>query len=268
MDAAPRDVAAHHVAEDTKPRAVVITGAAGMIGSATAREFVRRGWHVVGLDKAAVADDLGGRVAPYQVDVTDEQAVAQVIDDASQHYRIAHLVGIAGGALPGDDDEASGKVLPSPEVFRASVEVNLTGQYVVLHALAPILRTDDGAGDRSVTFCSSINAMAAWARPSYSAAKAGLLALTAFFADTLGPDGVRVNCVAPGSVGRPDGPVGRSTDPELVAELTASVPLGRAATPEDVARCFTALALDLTHVNGQTLVVDGGQEVRRRRRLP
>ncbi|UGQ11460.1 SDR family oxidoreductase [Yinghuangia sp. ASG 101] len=249
--------------EDLRPQAVLITGAAGMIGSATAHEFEQRGWTVVGLDKSPEAK-WPGSVVPYIVDVTDERAVTQALDDASKQYRLMHLVGIAGGALPGDDDDASGKELPTPDVFRSSVELNLTAQYLVLYALAPLLRA--GSGNRSVTFCSSINALSAWARPSYSAAKAGLLGLTGILADTFGADGVRVNCVAPGSVGRPKGPVGRSSDPDLVAELTASIPLGQAASPEDVARCFAALALDLTHINGQTIVVDGGQEVRRRRR--
>lgn len=249
--------------EGPRPAAVLITGVAGMIGSATAREFIRRGWSVVGLDNKPPTEWPEG-VVPYHVDITDEHAVTRAVDDAAERYRLAHVVGIAGGALPGDDDDASGRELPTPDVFRTSVELNLTAHYVVLYALAPVLRA--AHGNRSVTFCSSINALAAWARPSYSAAKAGLIGITRILADTFGTCGVRVNCVAPGSVGRAGGPVGRSSDPKLVAELTASIPLGRAATPEDVARCFTALALDLTHINGQTMVVDGGQEVRRRHR--
>lgn len=245
---------------------VLVSGSSGNIGQATVRLFLERGFEVVGLDVAKPESVPLGPFHHHTVDLTDQPATVRAIGEIIGGEPVAHLCGIAGGAIAGDGGE-SGWELPEPAVFAASVARNLLSQYHLVHAVLPALRrVRDSRSDRSITFCSSINALGAWGRPAYSTAKAGLLGLTRSLAEALGPDGIRVNCVAPGSVrDELNGLVGREDAEEIGAELAASVPLGRAAQPVDIARSFVTLALDLTHVHGQSLVVDGGQEIRRRR---
>jgi NAD(P)-dependent dehydrogenase (short-subunit alcohol dehydrogenase family) len=91
----------------------------------------------------------------------------------------------------------------------------------------------------------------------YGAAKAGLMSLVRTLAVELGHDGVRVNAVAPGAVLTPR--VAALMSDERQAESAASIPLGRLATPDDIARAVAFLSSDLAaYVTGQTLAVDGG----------
>jgi NAD(P)-dependent dehydrogenase (short-subunit alcohol dehydrogenase family) len=91
----------------------------------------------------------------------------------------------------------------------------------------------------------------------YGAAKAGLMSLVRTLAVELGRDGVRVNAVAPGAVLTPR--VEAMMSEERRAESAASIPLGRLATPDDIARAVAFLSSDLAaYVTGQTLAVDGG----------
>ncbi len=254
-----------HAGGDTaSPGLVLVSGSSGNIGAATVRLFLDRGFAVVGLDNRKPETMPLGPFHHVTVDLADERATARAVAEITATAPVQHVCGIAGGALPGDGG-ATGWQLPTPKVFRASIERNLLSQYHLIHAALPALEA--ARGDRSVTLCSSVNAFGAWARPAYSTAKAGLLGLTRVLAEALGPLGVRVNCVAPGSVrDEANGAVGRENNGSVIRELEQTIPLGRVAHAVDVARCFVALALDLTHVHGQTLVVDGGQEIRRRAR--
>ena len=95
---------------------------------------------------------------------------------------------------------------------------------------------------------------------AYGAAKAGLMALVRTLAVELAAAGVRVNAVAPGAVLTPR--VAALMDEARRAESAASIPLGRLATPDDIAHAVTFLASDLaSYITGQTLVVDGGATV-------
>ncbi|MCP3822085.1 SDR family oxidoreductase [Streptomyces sp. A3M-1-3] len=249
------------------PPCVVVTGAGGQIGGATLEVLADRlpeRWRLVSVDRKPdphVPDGLRMRVHHHVVDLMDAAATEALFGDLADLFQVRHVMAIAGGADPRDGGP-SGFDLPDPAVFRDSVGANLLMPYHVCHAAHGVMR--HVPGDRSVTFCSSVNALGAWGRPAYSAAKAGLLALARTLAVATAPAGIRVNAVAPGSVLAYDGTLGREQDPAIVAELRRSIPLGKPATPDDVARAFAALALDLTHVTGQTLVVDGGQDARRR----
>ena len=243
---------------------VLTTGAAGAIGSATVNAFLTAGFSVVGLDRdPSVTSVAGDRYLGIQVDVDDESAVAAAIDAARQLGRLAHLVGIAGGAEPEEPATQDDPVMLPVDVFRASVESNLTAQFVVMQAALPLLR--DGAGtDRSITFTSSWNALSGIGMPAYSAAKAGLIGMMHALVRPLGGEGIRVNVVAPGTIRTPRTERIWGHDPEHFERLERSTAIGRLGTPDDVARTFVALATTLTHVTGQVLVVDGGQLVTRR----
>jgi NAD(P)-dependent dehydrogenase (short-subunit alcohol dehydrogenase family) len=239
--------------------AVLITGVAGALGTATAHALRAQGFDIVGLDlDEQVRDQEGvdGRV----VDVTDEVAVEEALADLLDGRLLHHVVQIAGGALPDEPRTQADPTALEPAVFRASVDRNLTSAFVVLRAALPHLRRATG-DDRSVVLTSSFNAISAQGMPAYSAAKAGLIGMMYGLVRPLGAEGIRINTVAPGTIRTPRteriwGHVEGHFD-----RLEATSALGRLGSPEDVARTVRAVAVDLTHVTGQIITVDGGQSL-------
>jgi NAD(P)-dependent dehydrogenase (short-subunit alcohol dehydrogenase family) len=242
------------------PDLALVTGAAGGIGAATVRAFLGAGFAVAGLDVTdAVHEQPGdGDYTGLVADVRDLDAMRSAVESLGRP--VAHLVTCAGISLSPETGD-HGRVLPSVDVFRESVELNLTSHYVTLAAVWPSLR--DGSGNRSVSFASSVNALQSFGLIGYSAAKAGLIGLVHALVMPLGAAGVRVNAVAPGTVPTPNTRREWAHVPTHFDEMAALVPTGRLGTPEDIATAFLALARDLTHVSGQTLVVDGGQSLHR-----
>jgi NAD(P)-dependent dehydrogenase (short-subunit alcohol dehydrogenase family) len=240
------------------PALVMITGAAGDIGRATVEAFLGTGRQVVGLDRRVTSIPTDDRHRHIVVDLTDEATVRQAVNRSLGDDRVVHLVGIAGGALQGEpatqDDPASIDI----ELFRASIEQNLTSQFIALRAF---LERDAGPSiaDRSVTFTSSFNALSSQGMPAYSAAKAGLIGLMYALVAPLGRLGIRVNVVAPGTLRTPRTESQWENVPGHFERLQAGTALGRLAEPADIAATFVALALDLHHITGQVLTVDGGQ---------
>lgn len=245
------------------PNVVLVTGAAGGIGSATVRRFLEANFHVVGLDRdGTVADLRHERYAPFQVDLAQERSLLDAIGKAERIGRLVHVIGIAGGALPEETRAEGDPELLDADLFRASVEANLTTQFLVFRAALPWLRRGSDV-DRSITFTSSFNALSGWGLPAYSAAKAGLIGLMQALAPPLGAEGIRVNVVAPGTVRTPRTERIWANAPGHFERLEKTTALGRLGRPDDVAATFFALAVAMTHVTGQVLVVDGGQTVTR-----
>ncbi len=243
---------------------VVVTGAAGAIGSATARRFHDVGLCVLGLDLSSDVRTVldSDRYLGKTVDVRDEQGVSEALAEARSLGSLAHVVGIAGGALPSEPHTQHDPAGLDPAEFRESVELNLTSQFVVLRAALPWLR-DAPDRDRSITLTSSWNALTGCGMPAYSAAKAGLIGMMHALTGPLGSEGIRINVIAPGTVrtprteriwGRVEGHFER---------LEAGTALGRLTRPAQVAEVIVATATSLTAVTGQTLVVDSGQSVKR-----
>jgi meso-butanediol dehydrogenase / (S,S)-butanediol dehydrogenase / diacetyl reductase len=245
-------------------RVVVVTGAAGAIGSATARAFVDGGFHVVGLDREpSITGTIDSEhFTGLQVDLADEVRTCEAVAAAAEHGRLVHVVSIAGGALPQEPGTAGDPMAVSATTFRASVDANLTTQFLVLRAALPLLRRNAGE-DRSIALTSSFNALTGCGMPAYSAAKAALTGLMYALVDPLGKDGIRINVIAPGSVRTPRTERIWQHDPTHFPRLEAGTALGRLGSPDDIARAFIALSTLLSHVTGQVLVVDGGQMVKR-----
>lgn len=235
---------------------VLVTGAAGAIGAAAARAFLSAGWRVVGLDRDGAVEEERPGYRGVRVDLSDEAALERAVAAVEPWGPLAHVVGVAGGALPEEPSTQGDPAGIDPAVFRASIEANLTTQFLVLRACLPWMRR--GTGDRSVTFTSSWNALTGCGMPAYSAAKAGIIGMMRALVGPLGREGIRVNVVAPGTIRTPRTEQIWSGDPGHFERLAADVPLGRLGLPEDVARAFVGLA-GLSHVTGQVLVVDGGQ---------
>jgi NAD(P)-dependent dehydrogenase (short-subunit alcohol dehydrogenase family) len=243
------------------PELALVTGAAGGIGTATCRAFLAAGFAVAGVDIEPIVatSPAPGDYVGVVADVRDPDSMRAAVGSLSRP--VSHLVTCAGIALLAETVNGAGTGLPDVATFRESVDLNLTSHYISLDAVWPQLR--DGSGNRSVGFASSINALQGFGMPAYSAAKAGLIGLVHALVVPLGRFGVRVNAVAPGTVPTPGTRAEWAHVPSHFDDMAALVPLGTLGDPDDVAAAFLSLARDLTHVSGQTIIVDGGQSLHR-----
>jgi NAD(P)-dependent dehydrogenase (short-subunit alcohol dehydrogenase family) len=236
-------------------RTAFVTGGASGIGLATARTLRDQGWNVViaDLDRAALrqaGQEVEG-VRSIVLDVTDAQAVAAAVGAAEAEFgAVGALVNCAGVV-----DNAP-FLQAGPESFRRTLEVNLTGTFLVGQAVA---RGMAARGHGSIVNISSVSGLRGGPyRAAYGASKGGVIALTKVMAVELGPRGVRVNCVAPGAT---DTPLVRvAQPPEIRRAVLRSIPLGRYADPAETAAVIAFLAGDgAAFVTGQIWGVDGGQ---------
>jgi ketoreductase RED2 len=234
-------------------RVVLVTGSSSGIGAATARLLAAGGASVVVNSASSV--EAGQKLAAelpravyVQGDIADEAQCRALVDAAVDEFgRLDTLVNNAGWTqvIPHGDLDAV-----TDEVMRRIFDVNVFGTWYVTRAAMPHLRE---SGDGVVVNVTSL----AGVRPTgssipYAMSKAALNHLTLLLANVVGP-AVRVNAVAPGLVATPWtsdwGPMH-----EMVA---ATAPLGRSAEPEDIAEVIGSV-IRASYQTGQVVVVDGG----------
>lgn len=184
--------------------------------------------------------------------------------DLASAADIDRYIAAADAALGGIDvlvNNASGFGVGNDETaWKVSLEVDLMAT-VRASAAAEAALVASGTG--AIVNVSSISGFRASARtPAYAAVKAAVIQYTASQAALLARKGVRVNCVAPGSIEFPGGvwDQRRTSAPQLYDAVLKSLPFGRMGLPEEVANAVVFLASPLAHwITGQTLCVDGGQ---------
>ncbi|MFI7166361.1 SDR family NAD(P)-dependent oxidoreductase [Rhodococcus erythropolis] len=238
-------------------RVAIVTGGASGIGLATCRRFVAQGWNVVSADLSHTPGDSAlladTRSIEVRTDVTDEGDIRRLREVAEEVFgRVDAVVTSAGTA-----DNASLRQT-TPERFRRTLELNLVSTFTVVRAFVDLLAADDGGS--VVTIASVSGLRGSVDRASYSASKGGVIALTSQLAIELADEGIRVNCVAPGSTLTPLAQ--RAQSPEMRSAILASIPLHRYADPNEIAEVVTFVASPAAgFVTGQTWTVDGGQSM-------
>jgi NAD(P)-dependent dehydrogenase (short-subunit alcohol dehydrogenase family) len=236
-------------------KAAIVTGAARGIGLATAKRFLADGWQVAMIDRdgealAAEAAVLDGTHA-IVCDVSEPEAVdAMIAETLRRTGRIDALVNNAGVADFGpiaDHDLAR---------WRAVMETNLDGVFLVSQAAIPALRETRGA---IVNIASISGLRASTLRTAYGTSKAAVIHLTKQQAAELGEFGIRANCVCPGPV-RTKLAMAVHT-PDIVAAYHDAIPLGRYGSEEEIANVIRFLCSEeASYVTGQVIAVDGGFE--------
>jgi NAD(P)-dependent dehydrogenase (short-subunit alcohol dehydrogenase family) len=251
-------------------RSILITGACGDIGRALAEEFAASGPVRLALcDLSPLADaerfvgllqDRGATALYQQVDVTDPQAVASFVEHADRTlHGLDICIGNAGIV-------ERGPLIDLPvDAWRRTLDVNLTGCFLTAQAAARAMKRCGRGGH--ILFISS------WTQDvpratigAYCASKGGVKMLAKTLALELGPDGIRVNLIAPGFVDA--GLTGQNLrqNPQRRPLVEAEVPLGALISAQELARTVRLFCSDdAAYVTGTTLVVDGGASLSFRR---
>lgn len=233
-------------------RVAIVTGGTRGLGRAISAALAGQGCKVIACARSE-PDDLPPGVEFAAVDVRDADAVdAFVSEVASRQGRLDIVINNAGGSPESDAATAS------PRFAEAITKLNLLAPYYLSRAAFPFLEKAQGAAIVNIASVSGI-------RPSpgtsiYGAAKAGLLSLTKSLAQEWGPKGIRVNAII---VGLAETETAADTygGEEAQARIAASLPLGRMASGDDVARAVLYLVSEASeYVSGTWLNVDGGGE--------
>ena len=244
---------------DFSHKRVVVAGGSRGIGRAIALGFAQCGADVSICARGeqalnAARDEIarcGHRVHAASCDLADAADVKRYVDAAGDALGgIDVLVNNASGFGMGDDEAG----------WAAGLAVDVMAMVRASHAALPLLLKNAGA---SIIHIASISAMRPSTRSAaYAAVKAAMVSYTGSQAAMFARQGLRVNCIAPGSIEFPGGvwDQRKRADDGLYARTLKSIPFGRMGTPEEIAEVALFLASDHARwVTGQTIAVDGGQ---------
>jgi len=255
------------VADGRLRGAALITGAASGIGAAIAAKLAQDGWpvHVCDANRDAVAAfaEAHPAIETHVADVRDPSAADIVIKQASQAADgigvLINNAGVAGMTAPVEETDL--------EDWRRTIDININGPFYFLKSAAPAMKA---AGAGSIINIASTAALFGYPqRTAYAASKWALIGMTKTLAMELGPFGVRVNAVCPGSVEgqRIDGVIERDAayrgmTPEEVRRIYESqVSMRRFVTCDDIAEMCAFLASERARmISGQVIAVDGHTE--------
>jgi 3-oxoacyl-[acyl-carrier protein] reductase len=241
-----------------KGKGAIITGASKGIGRSIALEFAQEGANVAicarGAEALAKTSDelvaLGVKVHTKVCDVSDEASLSDFLDSSYEALGgVQALVNNTSGFGVTDDEQgwASGWSVDMMAAVRASWKA--------------VAWFEQGGGG-SITHIASTSGLEAGSPPAYAAVKAALISHSKTMAAQLAPKGIRVNCVAPGSIEFPGGmwETIKQVNAPMYETIVQSIPFGRLGTPEEVAAAVVFLASErASWISGVTLSVDGVQ---------
>lgn len=240
-------------------RVAVITGAAQGIGRRTAELFAAHGYALALIDLQPSQQTLAS-IATHQIpaldfvgDISNEEAVAQFVEKVRHRFgRVDALVNNAGISFIAPAETVSATD------FRRVLDVNLLAPFLLCKAFGTIM-LDQGAG-AIVNVASIAGLVGIGDRSAYNASKHGLIGLTRTLASEWGGRGVRCNAVCPGWVKTEMDVADQASSGYNDEDITSRNPMGRFATPEEIAKAILFLADpdQSSFINGQALAVDGG----------
>lgn len=244
-------------------RIAIVTGAASGFGAEISRQYVAEGAKVVVADlneagAKAIAAELGASAIAVRCDVSLRVDINNLVDMAVKHFGTVDIVVNNAGYTHKnqsmlDTDEAA---------FDRCFDVNVKSIYLMAQAVVPLMRKKKSGVIINVGSVSGIRP-----RPGlvwYAASKAAANLVSKAMAAELGPDNIRVNAICPvlSPTGMVESFMGMENTPENRAKFVGSIPMGRLATPLDIAKAALYLASDMSDfITGVELPVDGGRAV-------
>ena len=248
------------MADRLKDKVALVTGGASGIGRATVMRFAKEGARVMVADRNRLASDETLRMArgispdveAVPVDVSKWDQVQEMVDATVGRFgRLDVLVNAAGVLVLSP---------PLAEVDERDWDLvmttNLKGLFLCCKAAIPAMIKSGGG---SIVNISSMAGVQAYARSlPYAVSKAGIIHLTLAAAGQYTSKGIRINCIAPGTVDTPQAR-GSSQSSQALEEIAANHPMGRIGRPEDIADTILYLASDeSSYISGSTIIADGG----------
>lgn len=239
-------------------KVAVVTGGTRGIGLCIVKAYLKQGARVVlfgsrqeTVDKAITGllqEDISYKVSGMAPDLTKYEEVKAAIDQVVENFgKIDILVNNAGISA------RESLYNYEPDAFENIIDLNVNAVFHACRAAAPHMKTQGGGC--IINTSSMVSLYGQPAGCGYPASKFAVNGLTKSLARELGRDGIRVNAVAPG-VTRTD--MVAALPPEMVARISAPIPLGRVGEPEEVANVFLFLASDLaSYVTGTIISCDG-----------
>lgn len=253
---------------DLRGQVAIVTGAAQGIGRSIADVLATNGARVVYTDidydrsfaAASAAPDVGEAHLAFALNVADGAQVDAVVAQAARAAgRIDILINNAGIGVKAKDRKTIDEF--PIETWDEMLRIDLTGVFRVSRAVVPYMKARKSG--RIVNITSVLGLVPMRLQSSYVAAKAGVVNLTRSMALELAPHGILVNGIAPGSTAT-DGWKGwindaKSEELDLHSRLLSHIPLGRPATPEEIANGALFLAAPASsYITGHILPIDGG----------
>ncbi|WP_127531550.1 SDR family NAD(P)-dependent oxidoreductase [Paenibacillus kobensis] len=251
----------HHFSNQQQDDTVIVTGAAGGIGSALAAAYASAGHRVVLSDRNAEAGqrvmdriiEKGAseeRMMFHAADLRRPEQIGRLFQTAAERFgSVDVLINNAGFGHTVSLYELS------IEQWDDVIDTNLRGTFLCSRAAATLMR-GQRTGGRIVNIASTRAAMSEVNTEAYAASKGGIVSLTHAMAVSLGPDGIRVNCISPGWIETGDYDALREAD-------HIQHPAGRVGRTDDIVRaCFYLTDRENSFVTGINLTVDGGMTVK------
>lgn len=240
---------------------VIVTGAAGGIGSAIALACARRGARVAALDRVPFAvpestpAEVTARITPVVADISTPAGCESALTGAEDHLgEVTGLVNCAGMMRRGD------LLAITEDDWAATFAVNVDATRRLCRAVLPgMIEAGRGA---IVNIASQWGLMPAGGHIAYNSSKAAVVSLSRSLARDHGAAGVRVNAICPGEILTPMVRAKLDADGRSEAELATSIPLGRLGRPEEVAELATfLLSARASFISGAAIEIAGAQQV-------
>lgn len=240
-------------------RTALVTGGAKGIGRACCERLAREGCNVainyLTSEEAAraTADAVqaaGAKAILVKADVSSDEQVQTMVDEVTESLGPIDLLVNNAGIFDYVSHEET-----TPEQWRRTLDINLTGAYLVTWAVKPGM-IDRGYG-RIVNVASIAGLRARPMSIAYAVSKAGMIALTKSLSDAIAPLGIRVNAIAPGLI---DTEILDDVEQAQLDTIIAATPLQRIGQPEEIANLvYVLLSDEASYMTGQTIVASGGR---------